>query len=467
MNPKPRSQAGALKRQNRRLKQQNRRQRERIKELEEANKRLRLEITEYRAKFFKAKTAPAEPMARRLPKKRGAPKGHPGWSRPVPQHADKHVDVTLDQCPECGGRHLKRCQRHEDHYQEDIVLPPVEVTRFRKYFYYCPDCKNVVCGVGEGELPGSYIGPVAKSAASFMHFQMKVPYRKLRILFHDLFHLSFTPGAAPGFDGQIRRRGAPIYEQMRQRLPAEPVAHLDETGWRKEGFNFWLWCVVVARMVFYHIDRHRGGKVVTELLGQRFGGVIVSDFLASYNRIRARRKQRCLVHLLRLIKKWELYFADDRKRRKYFTQFKALVKQIITLSAQWAIRRPCRFIDRRADLIAQLRRALQTKLNHPRADKFIMKLSAKWLELVTCLEVPGVCAHNNIAERMLRDNVILRKITFGNRSDNGVENHQVLMSIIQTARLQNLNPLAILLQLFTHPETVPATLLPPLPSSRG
>ena len=199
----------------------------------------------------------------------------------------------------------------------------------------------------------------------------------------------------------------------------------------------------------------------------RCGGVIVSDFLASYNRIRARRKQRCLVHLLRLIKKWELYFEDDRKRRKYFTQFKALIKQIITLSAQWAVRRPGNFIVRRADLIARLRRALQTKLNHPHADKFIMKLSAKRLELVTCLEVPGVCSHNNIAERMLRDNVIMRKITFGNRSDNGVANHQVLMSIIQTARIQKLNPLSILLQLFTHPETVAATLLPPLSSSRG
>ena len=66
-----------------------------------------------------------------------------------------------------------------DHYQEDIVLPKVEVTRFRKHFYYCWNCGEVVSGVGEGELSGSYIGPVAKSVASFLHFQMKVPYRKL------------------------------------------------------------------------------------------------------------------------------------------------------------------------------------------------------------------------------------------------------------------------------------------------
>jgi len=448
----------------RRLEQRTARLQQEVKELKEERWRLRLEIAEYRAQLYKAKVrpAPAETPPPPVPKKRGAPKGHPGWSRVVPRRADHHVEVTLEQCPECGSPHLRPCKRYEDHYQEDIVLPPVEVTRFRKHFYYCRNCGEVVCGVGTGELPCSYIGPVAKRLSSFLHYQMKVPYRKLRILFRDLFHLSFTPSAAPGFEGQIRRRGAPIYQQMRQRLKDEPLAHVDETGWRKEGVNYWLWCVAVAKSVVYHIDRHRGGKVVEDLLGPRFAGVLISDFLAAYNRIHA-RKQRCLVHLLRLIKKWELYFADDRKRRKYFTQLKGLVKSILTLSAQGAVRQPRHFLVRRADLIARLRRALRTGLNHPRADKFITKLSAMWRQLITCLEVPGVCGHNNLAERLLRDNVILRKITFGNRSDQGIENHQVLMSLIQTARLQNLNPLTFLHQLLTQPAAATATILSPSP----
>lgn len=168
-----------------------------------------------------------------------------------------------------------------------------------------------------------------------------------------------------------------------------------------------------------------------------------------------------------MIKKWELCFADDKKRRKYFTQLKGLVKSILALSAQLAVHKPRNYIIRRADLIARLRRALQMSLAHPRADKFITKLSAMWRQLITCLEVPGVYAHNNLVERLLRDNVILRKITFGNRSDKGMQNHQVLMSIIQTARLQNLNPLTILLQLLTHPETVAAVLFQPTPAASG
>jgi hypothetical protein len=237
---------------------------------------------------------------------------------------------------------------------------------------------------------------------------------------------------------------------MRRRLPAEPAAHVDETGWRKEGGNDWRWCVAVAKSVVDHIDRHRGGKVVEDLLGPRLAGVLISDFLAAYNRINA-RQQRGLVHWLRLIKKGALYFADDQKRRKYFTPLKGLVKSILTLSAQWSKRQPRNSMVRRADLIARLRRTLPTSLAHPRADKFIAKLSAQWRELVTCLEIRGVCAHNHLAERLLRDNVILRKITFGNRSDQGIENHQVLMSLIQTARLQHLNPLTFLHLLLTPP----------------
>ena len=45
---------------------------------------------------------------------------------------------------------------------------------------------------------------------------------------------------------------------------------------------------------------------------------------------------------------------------------------------------------------------------------------------------------------MIRSDVIFRKITFGNRSQNGLETHSVLTSILQTAKLNNLDPLKTL-----------------------
>lgn len=184
---------------------------EKVKTLEEENRLLKLQLKEFREKFFKKnkRKEDEEDEKKPPPKKRGAPKGHPGTTRKKPDHVDKHVDVHLAECPECGGKHLKRCQRFEDHYQEDIVLPPVQVTRFRHHFYYCGDCKEVVHGVGKGELPGSYIGPTAKSVASFLHWQLRIPYRPIRRLFRDLLGLDFDPSSVPGFDRQIRIRALP------------------------------------------------------------------------------------------------------------------------------------------------------------------------------------------------------------------------------------------------------------------
>ena len=81
-------------------------------------------------------------------------------------------------------------------------------------------------------------------------------------------------------------------------------------------------------------------------------------------------------------------------------------------------------------------------------------------ELTACLDSPDVCAHNNRVERLLRGSVIMRKITFGNRSDNGIRNHEVIMSLIETAKLHNADPLHFLRLLLTNPTQAALVILP-------
>ena len=129
-------------------------------------------------------------------------------------------------------------------------------------------------------------------------------------------------------------------------------------------------------------------------------------------------------------------------------------------------KRPKNFIVRKADLTARLRRKLQRELDHPKADKFRRKLSERVEELVTCLDFDEVCAHNNWVERLLRGNVIMRKITFGSRSDNGVRNHEVIMSLTETARLHDFDPLHFLHLLLTDPAAASSAILPAAASAR-
>ncbi|MDP2929439.1 MAG: IS66 family transposase, partial [Candidatus Omnitrophota bacterium] len=380
------------------------------------------------------------------PKKKGSPVGHEGATREIPDRVDKHTDVHLEKCPECSCDKLTPCGRYYDHYQEDIIVPPTFVTRFRHHYYYCPDCKKAVHGTGEGELPGSYIGPNTKALAAFLHYQMSVPYRKIKTLFKEMFNMNFDPTSCVGFDKQIRIRGEHLYEKLRDSLKDMPCLNVDETGWKGR----WLWCYAGERRVVYRIEAGRGQKELRSVLGDSYKGILTSDLLGAYNGIRS-LKQKCLAHVLRLIDKWSGYYDNDIKMTRYFLILKAAIKRIVHLNNKKNKKRlPKNFLLKKADVVGSLRRILSKDLEPIKANKFRRKLLDRFDELVTCLDYKGISSNNNHAERLLRGSVIMRKITFGNRSREGELNHEVIMSLIQTARLQNLNPLPFLRALLTN-----------------
>ncbi len=132
-----------------------------------------------------------------------------------------------------------------------------------------------------------------------------------------------------------------------------------------------------------------------------FRGVLISDFLGAYNGIRS-LKQRCLVHALRLIDKWRVYYENDPKMVRYFTELETAVKRIIRLNNQMNKKKlPKDFPLKKADVTGQLRRLLSRKLEPVKADKFRRKLLDRFDELVTCLNYKGISSHNNLVERLL------------------------------------------------------------------
>jgi len=433
--------------------------------LHEEIRRLQSIVKEYQQMLFKKKALfhrKDKDDDDHTPKKKGAPIGHEGTTREIPKRVDEHKDVRLERCPECASDKLTPCDRYYDHYQEDIIIPPTFVTRFRHHYYYCPNCKKAVHGTGKGELPGSYIGPNAKALAAFLHYQMSVPYRKIKTLFKEMFSMDFDPTSCVGFDKQIRVRGGPLYEKLKDSLKDRPYLNVDETGWK----NKWLWCYADERHAVYRIEAGRGQKELRGTLGDSYKGVLISDFLGAYNGIRS-LKQKCLVHALRLIDKWSIYYDNDPKMTRYFLSLKTAIKRIIRLNNQMRKQRlPKNFSLKKADVVGSLRRILSKDLEPIKANKFRRKLLDHFDELVTCLDYKGISSNNNLVERLLRGSVIMRKITFGNRSKEGALNHEVVMSLIQTARLQNLNPLPFLRALLTDAGKVDAAISLDLTSAR-
>ena len=420
----------------------------RIEDLEEKLAVLQFEFDSLKSKMYKPnkKKPPDEtPPAPTVPKKRGGLFGHVGWFRKKPKTINRIEEVRLDKCPSCGSSSLSECTHIEEHIQEDIILPTTENVLYKRHHYYCRRCKKVVAGMGKDELPKSYIGPKAKSLAAFLKYVIKVSDRDVRTIFKKVFNIDIAVSTITDFKCQLKERALPLYGQLLEELKKSPFIHADETGWRLDGINHWLWKFSNKRICYSHIDKGRGQKVVEDVLGEAYSGVLISDFLSAYNKIKTKAKQRCLVHILRDLDKVTEYWHDDREVLGYCKRLKKILEDAMALHKKYLGKEwDESYYTKRARFNDSLRDFAFPNPNKRILKRFANRLERHKGEILTFLYLKGIDPHNNHAEQQIRPDVIFRKITFGNRSLAGAENHSVLMTVLQTAKLNNLDPLKTL-----------------------
>ena len=300
-----------------------------------------------------------------------------------------------------------------------------------------------------------------------MRYGIKISERDVRDLFEKAFNLKIVASAITCFRYQLKRAGSPLYELLKKSLKEGTFIHCDETGWGVDGKLCWLWKASNKKICFSHIDESRGQKVVEKILGDKYDGTLITDFLSAYNKIETPAKQRCLVHLFRDLEKVEEYWHDDTEVLDYVRRLKKIFEDAIVLYNEYKDSRWDKsYCHRRQGLKESLK-----DFGFPNPNKKILKRFAKRLgrykdELLTFLYKKNVDFHNNHAEQQIRPDVIFRKITFGNRSWQGAEYHSVIMSILQPARLNKIDPISTFEDLLLKKKQYPlyTALSPPLPS---
>lgn len=437
-----------------------------IKELVSTNATLKVRLEQLHRAQFKAnrreKTSET-PQNKQppTPKKRGAPRGHPPWTRPTPKQIDKTVPVAAPQnCPHCQCGHLapwpERCQ----HLQEDIVLcPRTQVTCFDHAQAWCPNCRRPVQQAAEGELIGAYIGPVAKSAAVYLRYGIGLSYRNVAKLFTDLFGLSMVLASVVGFDKTSCGKAGELYEDLHQKIQASAYLHADETSWRVDGLTHWLWYAGHEELAYFHIDRHRSREVAQQVIGPGFAGVLNTDDYAAYNDLGNPARQSCLSHPLRLAREARQSLESSQTPLSeaqtraicFFQETEAMLKDACVTGAQMrqgAKTRPRPLLKRYKN---RLKRLCAHTLAWEPAEQLRKRIWKQRDHLFTFIKYPKVQPTNNQAEQSLRRSVILRKITFGNRSQEGARRQAVLTSLIMTAQRQKRDPRAAIEQLISRP----------------
>lgn len=115
---------------------------------------------------------------------------------------------------------------------------------------------------------------------------------------HTFHQLSLSVGEIAEVLHRVAAKAKPLLGRLQEQLRASRVVHADETGWRQDGVNGYLWSFSSDKLRYFLQRQSRGSEVVREALGEGFSGVLVSDFYSAYSFLEGPH-QRCWVHLCR------------------------------------------------------------------------------------------------------------------------------------------------------------------------
>ncbi|GHO72452.1 transposase [Ktedonobacter sp. SOSP1-85] len=406
--------------------------------------------------FVKANVKKPGAQEKKPRKKRDAKHNH-GRTRMVPTQIVEHRIVT---CPDChlrlGGMSLARVREVID----VPPPPPLEVIHHRIFHGWCAQCHKwheapvdlhaEVFGQGR-------IGVRLSSLIATLRTVMRLPIRQIRELLHTLHGFEVSIGEIVEVLHRLVAHAQPVLDGFKATIRASPAVQADETGWREDGLNGYIWSVSTPTFRYYEYHHSRGGEVVKQLIGEAFQGVLGSDFYAGYN-IHEGLHQRCWVHFLRNVHELKKKFPQDEALLTWAKEVKAIYDDAVA----WARLAPDPRLTPRAQ--HQARVAQQHvfeqglwKLCHPFLQEDVpqqtlcKRVGSFLPELFVFVTVPGVPAHNNLAERSVRPLVIARKVSGGTHSPKGSQTRMGLASLFGTWVAQGLNPFSQCLALLTQP----------------
>jgi transposase len=351
--------------------------------------------------------------------------------------ATEQVVHALAACPDCGtplaGGSVKRTR-------DVIELPPVQVVVTAHVYLerQCPECgkrctpRPELAGVVTGQ---GRIGHRLTSLIALLREEARLPVRTIQSLLQTIAGLDLSLGSIVAASRRLAARADPVVEAITEAVRASPVVHLDETGWREDGRNGYLWTASTpTERLFVHGNRAK--RMVDRILGDQFAGVVVSDFYVAYT-TDERMHQYCWAHLLRDIHELVARHPADPVLGGWadavagvFARAQAGVPG--TARERWALR-----IALQTDLNQLCLPWAQVEVPH----RGLCARMRKHLEsLFVFVTEPAVPATNNAAERSLRHLVVIRKISGGTRSARGTATRMTLASLFGTWRAQGKNP---------------------------
>lgn len=435
-------------------------QKKKIEELEEALQKKDEELRKVKKEFeeFKAKHAITvsnlhKSMKIKADKKKttkplGAPKGHKGYARHIPERIDRIRPLIPKKCPHCNTKLPGETQEIRSRHVTDIKLvSKVKNIRYDIHRKYCPKCKKLVELEVPNVLPHARLGLNIMLLIMYLKLGLRLPGNKICEFLMTMYNLKICEAEIHVILRQLVIAFGDYYSHLEKLVKLARVKHSDTTSWRVNGRNYFVWVFIACGIVLYKIRKRNNHKVALTLFGkEQKGNILVVDRYSAFGTL-ARKVgfllQFCWSHILKDSKELAREFGAEGKyvHRK--------LKEIYALANGLNHKGTPEMVEQ---LNGELLQLTTRHYKHSIVRKFLHTLYYRdGKNLFRFVTDPDIDPTNNISERELRHMVIIRKISNGSRSRRGANTTAILLSIIQTLKHNKQNILKGLQSILKNP----------------
>lgn len=254
----------------------------------------------------------------------------------------------------------------------------------------------------------------------------------------------------------IARKLEPVYDALREHILGADVIGVDETWWRlmnrKLARRWWVWAMQSQDAVYFKTEPSRSADTAAKLLAD-FDGTVVCDGYKAYETLQKRnaslRLALCWAHVRRKFIEAEPHHPSCSRAIELLADLFAIDQETedptllegeakrAAAEARHALRN-----ERGPPILESLHDWALAQRGLPKSAlrKAIDYMLGHWKPLQVFLEDPYVPLDNNATERALRAVVLGRKNHYGSRSVRGTEVAAICYSLVESAKLNGLDP---------------------------
>ena len=425
------------------------------------------------------KATPVATQEGSTPRKPGKQPGAQGFGREQKITVHQHEPHYPDQCVLCdnvfNSNHSRVAYTAFDTLTlkwGDLSQPGIVVVNTRHIYYESPcPCGHVTQAAPFRQPPDSLlpgvelsqwrlIGSSLAALIVCLSFRMRLSRPRIREFLHDWLGITLSVGSINKAIHESGRAAMPLENELLEEVLKSELLHVDETPWQQKGDLLWLWAFISSSVAVFWISSRSGDLINRILANNAYKGWLMSDGYRVYRQFL--KRLRCWAHLVR--KARGLIEAYDKEPQAFGKETLDFLNTLIAAIKNARETPPDKPLSElyKDQLVTYRQTCEQMKFStHQKTHALAVEMLNDWDVIFTVLDHPHLPLTNNEAERALRHWVILRRISYGTRTEQGSRIFALLASITETCRIRQQCPWRYLESVIDNRRA--GFLVPPLP----